>query len=236
VTVLQQFVHARRGCVTTQAFFRAYLGGMNVSFSPLRIASSFAVACVLASGLMSCGGSEAPPSPQEVAPVTKLSPAARENLNQRQDEKLRLHELAKVQVENTLSPYRYVTSTAQYSIFGSLLKASTHSRVAHSQGVTLLAPTDAAFDAFDSWKMLTRTGSQGDLDEFIAHHIVPGIMSYEEFKSADAHETLAGEAHEVRTSGGIYFNDAHVRSGHVGTENGTVIGLDDVVFIPLGLR
>jgi len=209
---------------------------MNAPSSSLRFTAFLSVACVLAFSMVSCGGSEAPPAPQEVAPVTKLSPAARENLNQRRDEKLRMHELAKVQVENTLSPYRYVTSTERYSIFGSLLKASSHSRVAHAQGVTLLAPTNEAFEAFDSWKMLTRTGSQGELDEFVAHHIVPGIMSYEEFKSADAHETLAGEAHEVSTSGGIFFNDAHVRSGHVGTENGTVIGLDDVVFIPLGLR
>lgn len=178
----------------------------------------------------------APASATEPGGMSRLSPAARENLERRQSEQERLHDLAQVQVENTLSPYRYITSTERYSIFGGLVKASSHSRTIHGSGVTLLAPTDEAFEKFGNWKMMLRQGSQTELDEFVAHHVLESIMTYEEFKTKEEHETLGGESFEVGNRGGISFNGAHVRSGHVATENGTVIGLDDVVYIPFTLR
>jgi uncharacterized surface protein with fasciclin (FAS1) repeats len=61
-------------------------------------------------------------------------------------------------------------------------------------------------------------------------------MTYDDFKLKDAHTTLAGDEMEVSTQGGIYANGAHVRSGFVPTENGSVLGLDEVAFVPFSLR
>mgnify|MGYP004370276179 CR=1 FL=1 len=49
-------------------------------------------------------------------------------MERQKQEALRLRTLGKVKEENTLSPYRYVTSTERYTIFGSLVKASTEMR------------------------------------------------------------------------------------------------------------
>ena len=157
-------------------------------------------------------------------------------MNRRTEEAQRLQEMNKVTVENKLSPYRYVISTERFSIFGMLVKASSHSRVIHGSGVTLLCPTDEAFESFDNWKMMLRQGNQDDLDDFVAHHVLTTVMTYDDFKLKESHETLAGENLEVSTEGGIYANGAHVRSGYVPTEKGNVMGLDDVVFIPFPLR
>ena len=86
------------------------------------------------------------------------------------------------------------------------------------------------------WKMLMRKGGQAEIDEFIAHHVIPGSMTYDQFKSEPGHVCLSGESMTVDTRGGITFNGAHVRSGHVMTQHGSVIGMDDIVHLPLSVR
>lgn len=185
--------------------------------------------------LISCGSSDGD-QPVDLNPSKKMSPAGRQSMDRQAEDAMRLREMNQVEEENKLSPYRYVISTERYSIFGKLLNQSTHSKTVHSRGVTLLAPTDKAFEAFDNWKMMLGKGNQDMLDDFIAHHVVTPILSYESFKSADSHETIAGDSFDVIREGGIYFNGAHVRSGSIATENGIVIGMDDVVYIPMALR
>ena len=187
--------------------------------------------------LLACSETEKSDAPARVTdPVKKVSPAGRESMERRTDEVTRMQELNRVDVENKLSPYRYVISTERYSIFGQLVKLSSHSRTVHGGGVTLLCPTDEAFDNLDNWKMLLRKGNQQELDDFVAHHVLPIVMTYEDFKLKDTHTTLAEDDLTVSTRGGIFANDAHVRSGYVATENGSVIGLDDVAYIPFSLR
>lgn len=187
--------------------------------------------------LLACSETEKSDAPARVTdPVKKVSPAGRESMERRTDEVTRMQELNRVEVENKLSPYRYVISTERYSIFGQLVKLSSHSRTVHGGGVTLLCPTDEAFDNLDNWKMLLRKGNQQELDDFVAHHVLPIVMTYEDFKLKDTHTTLAEDELTVSTRGGIFANDAHVRSGYVATENGSVIGLDDVAYIPFSLR
>ncbi len=169
-------------------------------------------------------------------PLAKLSPSARERMEDKKEQQLQDAAMAQVTEENLLSPYRYVTSTSRYSVFADILKASTHSKAVHAQGVTLLAPTNEAFEAMSNWKMLMRKGGQAEIDEFIAHHVIPGSMTYDQFKSESGHVCLSGESMTIDTRGGITFNGAHVRSGHVMTQNGSVIGMDDIVHLPLSVR
>jgi uncharacterized surface protein with fasciclin (FAS1) repeats len=192
---------------------------------------------VLSAALAGCSETPPPDAAIEIVdPSKKISPAGRESMDRRTEEAMRLNELNRVEVENKMSPYRYVISTDRYRIFSQLVKLSSHSRTIHSAGVTLLCPTNEAFDGMDNWKMLLRKGNQQELDDFVAHHVLPVVMTYEEFKLKESHTTLANEELLVSTRGGIFANDAHVRSGYISTENGNVIGLDDVAFVPVALR
>ena len=123
----------------------------------------------LASALMlgACTGDagKATPTPQ---PTKTMSPAGRQSVERQAEEAMRLREVNQQETENTMSPYRYVVSTERYSTFGKLLKRSTHSKTVHAMGVTLLAPTNEAFEDFEDWKLLLGKGNQAMLDEFVA--------------------------------------------------------------------
>ena len=169
-------------------------------------------------------------------PTAKMSPAARERMEQREEDALKKQSMSQDAVENKMSPYRYVVSTELHSIFGQLVKQSTLAKHIHGQGVTLLAPTNKAMEAMGDWKLLTRQAYRAELDEFVGHHVLPVNLSYEKFKAKDSHKCLAGQILPVNVRGGITINDARVRSGDVITSNGTVLALDDVVMIPSFLR
>ena len=171
-------------------------------------------------------------SNKEPVPADQLSPQARQTMERQKQESLRLRTMGKVEKENTLSPYRYVTSTESYTIFGSLVKASSLSRSIHSQGVTLLCPKDAAFEADLNWKTLLREENREALDNWVSRHVIPIVMRYGDFKTKEEHQDLNGNPIKVETRGGIKANGARVRSGDVPTENGTVIGLDDLLLAP----
>ena len=169
-------------------------------------------------------------------PTAKMSPAARERMEQREEDALKKQSMSQDEVENKMSPYRYVVSTELHSIFGQLVKQSTLAKHIHGRGVTLLAPTDKAMEDMGDWKLLTRQAYRAELDEFVGHHVLPFNLSYEKFKSKDSHECLAGQTLPVNVRGGITINGARVRSGDVMTSNGTVLALDDVVMTPSFLR
>ena len=169
-------------------------------------------------------------------PLAKLSPSARERMEDKKEQQLQDAAMAQVTEENLLSPYRYVTSTSRYSVFADILKASTHSKAVHAQGVTLLAPTNEAFDDMSNWKMLMRKGGQAEIDEFIARHVIPGPLTYDQFKMESSHACLSGESMTLDTQRGISFNGAHVRRGHIMTQSGSVIGMDDIVHMPMSMR
>ncbi|MGB1055386.1 MAG: fasciclin domain-containing protein [Flavobacteriales bacterium] len=194
----------------------------------------FTVGVMLALTLTGCTSEEnKEPDP---APTAKMSPAARERMEQREEDVLKKQSMSKDEVENNLSPYRYVVSTKLHSIFGQLVKQSTLAKQIHGQGVTLLAPTDKAMEAMGEWKLLTRQEYRAELDQFVGHHVLPSNLTYEKFKAKDSHKCLAGETLPVNVRGGITINDARVRSGDVITSNGTVLALDDVVMTPAFLR
>ena len=196
--------------------------------------SPFFVACI--TGLLCVTGctDSSPETPE--TPAAKMSPAGRQSMERQSRDVQRFQELNKVQVENKISPYRYVISTERYSQFGQLVKASIHSRTIHTSGVTLLCPTNEAFGDWDKWKQLLKDGNRNEIDDFVSNHVILGTMTYDDFKAKEMHATLAGTTLNISTRGGITANGARVRSGHVFTENGSVIGLDEVAYVPESLR
>ena len=151
-------------------------------------------------------------------PASKLSPQGRQTLERKKQEAMRLRDMSKVAKENTLSPYRYVTSTERYSIFGSLVKASSLSRSIHSQGVTLLCPKNEAFESDLNWESLLLEANGDALDAWVSRHVIPVAMRYERFKTQKEHLDLNNNPIKMETRGGIKANGARVRSGDVVTK------------------
>ena len=79
---------------------------------------------------------------------------------------------------------------------------------------------------------MLREENRQALDNWIGRHVIPIVMRYEDFKTKKQHLDLNGNPIKVETRGGIKAGGARVRSGDVTTENGTIIGLDDLLMAP----
>ena len=201
------------------------------------------VAGVLMMTIGSCGESveEHTPTNNKLNKTesTVESPVGRE-LTPEQKEGMRLikrrHEDKKksgaVGEKNMTSPYRYLISSDEYPIFTTLVKKSSVNKYIHSGNVTVLAPVDAAFEVFPQYKELLLPGNEELLDEFISYHVVTIGMEYKAFSEGSSWKTYTGESLEISRKGGVYFNGAHVRSGSIDTDNGSIIGMDDLIYFP----
>ena len=174
------------------------------------------------------------PSPEKEKPdgLKNLTDAEKRGmrlLKRRQDD---AKNATAVNEGNMTSPYKYLTTTDEYPIFTTLMSKSVHSKYIHSAGITLLAPVDKAFDIFPFYKELLLPKNKEDLDNFIAYHIVDVSLEYKEFTDDTSWRVHAGHTLSLTKKGGIHFNGAHVRSGSVDTDNGTIIGMDDLIYFP----
>ena len=133
---------------------------------------------------------------------------------------------------NTTTPYRYLVSSEDYPIFTKLMQKSSISKHIHANMVTVLAPIDEAFGNFTRYKELLLPGNEALLDEFISYHVINTSLEYKQFSEGRSWEVHAGVTLELTRSGGINFNGAHVRSGSIGTDSGSIIGMDDIIHIP----
>ena len=134
--------------------------------------------------------------------------------------------------KNKTSAYRYLTSSDEYPIFAKLVKKSSLSKHIHSGDVTLLAPIDKAFEVHPEYKALLKPGNESALDEFVSYHIIDIPLEYKAFSDGTDWTVHSGIKLELTKEGGIYFGDAHVRSGSIETERGTLIGMDDIIYFP----
>ena len=133
---------------------------------------------------------------------------------------------------NKTSTYRYLATSDEYPIFSNLVKKSGVNKYMHSNEVTVLAPTDEAFENFPQYKNLLLPDNVADLNEFISYHIVIESLEYKAFSDGDSWTVHAGPTLELSKEGGIYFGGAHVRSGYIETDKGSIIGMDDIIFFP----
>ena len=81
------------------------------------------------------------------------------------------------------SPYKFVTSTEECAIFGELLKASSLAKSVHNDGVTLICPTNEAFDNVPDWTHMLDIENKSDLDAFIEKHVIPEILNLKDFRN-----------------------------------------------------
>ena len=134
--------------------------------------------------------------------------------------------------QNKTSAYRYLISSDEYPIFAKLVKKSSLSKHIHSGDVTLLAPIDRAFEAYPEYKTLLKPGNESALDEFVSYHIVDEPLEYKAFSDGTDWTVHSGTNLKLTKERGIYFGDAHVRSGSIETDKGTLIGMDDIIYFP----
>jgi len=133
---------------------------------------------------------------------------------------------------NTTTTYRYLVSSDDYPIFTTLMQKSSISKHIHANNVTVLAPVDEAFDNFIRYEDLLLPGNEALLDEFISYHVINTSLEYKQFSQGASWEVHAGVTLELNRSGGISFNGAHVRFGSIGTDGGSIIGMDDIIYTP----
>lgn len=133
------------------------------------------------------------------------------------------------EVNNTTSPYRYIISAEDYSIFGSLVKASNLSKHIHGAGMTLLAPKNRAFDGNTDYKTWLQNGDVAKIDAFVAPYILKGRVSYKELKEEANLTNHLGNVLEIGVQGGITVGGASVSTEEVFTKNGIVIGMNELM-------
>ena len=150
-------------------------------------------------------------------------------LKRRQDEK---NKTAQVKEKNLSSVYKYLITSDEYPIFTTLMRKSAISKHIHSNSVTVLAPVDKAFDIFPEYKYLLRPENEKLLNAFISYHVVDIAYDYKEFADHSQLTVHSGESLELTNRDGIHFNGAHVRSGSINTNLGSIIGMDDLIFYP----
>ena len=203
----------------------------------------FSLALVL---IFSCNTSDSPNTSDSLDQTStqsspkKEKPESLNNLTEKEKQGMRLlkrrqkatQEALSVKEKNMTSPYKYLTTSDDYPIFTSLMSRSGLSKHIHSAGITLLAPVDRAFDDYPYFKELLLPKNKEKLDNFIAYHIVNISVDYNQFTDDDSWTVYAGPTLSLTKQGGIQFNGANVRSGSVDTENGFIIGMDDLVYYP----
>ena len=150
-------------------------------------------------------------------------------LKRRQEQKKNAEAIVE---SNTTTTYRYLVSSDDYPIFTTLMQKSSISKHIHANNVTVLAPVDEAFDNFTRYKDLLLPGNEALLDEFISYHVINTSPEHKQFIEGTSWEMHAWVTLELNRSGGISFNGAHVRSGRIGTDGGSIIGMDDIIYTP----
>lgn len=133
------------------------------------------------------------------------------------------------EVNNTTSPYRYVITSEDYSIFGSLVKASTLSKHIHGAGMTLLAPKNRAFEGNNDYRTWLQNGDVAKIDAFVAPYILKGRVSYKELKEEANLTNHLGNVLEIDVQGGVTVGGASVSTEEVFTKNGIVIGMNELM-------
>lgn len=167
--------------------------------------------------------------PEGLKNITEAEKRGMRLIKRRLEEK---NNTAQVKEKNLSSVYKYLTTSDEYPIFTSLMRKSAISKHIHSQNVTVLAPVDRAFDIFPEYKYLLRPENEALLNEFISYHVIDIAYDYKEFTINTQLTVHAGESLELTNKNGIHFNGAHVRSGSINTNLGSIIGMDDLIFYP----
>jgi uncharacterized surface protein with fasciclin (FAS1) repeats len=134
-------------------------------------------------------------------------------------------------VNNVTSPYRYVISSDQFTVFAELVKASTLSKHIHSGNVTLLAPKNEAFDGYD-YEALLKPENSRKLDDFVASYILDKAYDYKALKEEKMIKNHLGNFLRVNTEGSVTIEGAGVTAAEIPTNSGVIIAMLELYYKP----
>lgn len=97
-----------------------------------------------------------------------------------------------------------------------------------TDGITLFAPENGAFDAIDTNTLLTGQ-NQGMLTEVLTYHVVPEEIEAGDISDGMTVETLEGDSLRFSTGDGVAVNGASVTNADVDASNGVVHVIDGVL-------
>lgn len=119
--------------------------------------------------------------------------------------------------------------------FQTLLLAAGEAGLLETLGtaeLTLLAPTDAAFDALPEGTLEALIADPDQLTAVLSYHVIPGTVTAAELMALDEAETLQGGSVEVSVANGqVMVDGANVLQSDVMATNG-VIHVIDTVLLP----
>lgn len=136
------------------------------------------------------------------------------------------------EVNNTLSPYRYIISAPGFENFAMLLKKSSISKHIHGSGVTLLAPTNEALEAAANFRGLAQNGTKEEIDAFVAHYVIDEIILRKTIEEKEALTNHAGETLKVSRNDDLLVEMIKLGEDEVVTDNGVVIPLEGLYHNP----
>lgn len=104
--------------------------------------------------------------------------------------------------------------------------------------LTLLAPTNAAFDQLpaDVVEFLTSPEGKDTLVEILTYHVISGVYTFGELANRAELPTLEGRSVTVSVGETIKFNTATVVEGDILATNGVLHKIDEVLAFPTELR
>lgn len=197
------------------------------------IAFSFITACNNATDAQNQEAERIAADPNNPANlVNKLPDASDEAANA---EMQRKQQEVSQTVDNITSPYRYITTSEKFSIFGALVKASNISKHIHGGHVTLLAPKNEAFESFPGYTKLLDPSNIDKLDTFVSSYVLDKSYTYKTLKTETMVVNHAGKQLHVNTQGGVTIEKSSVGSEEIYTNDGLILTMNELFYIPEGI-
>ena len=161
--------------------------------------------------------------------VVDEKPKSRKEVEQIINEKIE-NDPTKRSVNNTASIFRFLTSNPEYSVFSTLIKASSISKELHHDSFTILAPLDSGWEPKDKKTALkwAKAGETEKIDEYLRNHLIPIIVSAQKLQRTESLSSVGGMIMEFDQEkievNGVSFSadDYSVGNGNVVTLNGNL--------------
>ena len=178
---------------------------------------------VVAALLSACSNSETPPpsavsAPSETVRLEKTRESTSTNYSAKDIKG----------PYSTISPWRYIITSPEMSIYAKLVETSNYSKKVHNEGLIVLAPENGAFDAHKWWKSLLKEENKAALNSFIEQHLLEGPASGKSLEGA--HTNIAGAKVHIEDRGGeLFLGDGHLSGRQVATDRGIVVPMTTLI-------
>lgn len=190
-------------------------------------APQFIGTLVIAALLSACSSSETPP---ETPPQLEVSAPSEPVRIKKTRESTSTNYSAKdiKGPYSTVSPWRYIVTSPEMSIYAKLVETSNYSKKVHNEGLIVLAPENGAFDAQKDWKSLLKEENKAALNCFVELYLLEGPASGKSLEGA--HTNIAGaEVHIEDRGGELFLEDGHLAGRQIATDRGIVVPMTTLI-------